>query len=209
MGEQRKGTKETLKLKIYNDLISKFMTNELAPGEIINRQALADEFQVSMAPVRDALQMLAQDGFIEIRSRSITIVRAIQKEDILGNLIMREAIESQAARIICGRIVEKNLDILLEEARLLDEEHDQIKYWQADVLFHRHLVELTDCQLMIHTYRQVMNICNFYQINSYFMNDNPKNRLDHSELVKKLITPNQNVAEDAIRRHLQSGKMNS
>lgn len=201
-------TEKTLSktLFIYNDLIDKFMKNELSPGTIIDRQALAEAYRVSIAPVKDALLMLTQDGLIEIRSRSVTIVKTVKQEDIRGSMLMREAIESEAVRIICGKTIRDNYDRLLEEAKALDSVEDQKKYWKADVDFHRHLVDLTGCQMMIDSYRRVMNIGIFCKINSYFMNEDPSGRLNHVELLNSLLTEDPGEADVYIRAHLRSGK---
>lgn len=207
MGKTTKpAAKENLTQKIYDDLLQKFLTYELVPGTVIDRKALAEEYQVSMAPLRDALQRLAQEGFVEIRSRSATIVRAIQKEDIYGMLIMREALESQVSRMICGTVVQEHYTELLQKATKVDQTEDIMSYWHADVDFHRQLVELSGCRLLINTYNQIMNVGNFYQINSFFMNSDPQKRVLHTELLEQLCNSNADTAEWAIRSHLQAGK---
>lgn len=198
--------KENLSTKIYNCLLDKILSNELAPGTVINRKALAEEYGVSMAPIREALLILSQEGFIEIRSRSVTIVKAVQKEDILGILTLREALESQTARIICGDIIRENYDTLLLQANRLDQAVEQMDYWHEDVQFHRQLVKLSNCQLLINTYNQIMNVGNFYKINSYFLNDDPNKRMLHSALLDDLLTVDPDIAEKKIRLHLQAGK---
>lgn len=198
--------KENLTLKIYNSLLQKFLTNELVPGTVIDRRAIAEEYHVSMAPVRDALQRLTLEGFIETRSRSATIVKAIQREDIYGTLTMREALESQVARMVCGEKVRSVQDALMETARWVDESVDIMNYWQADVRFHCQFVELCGCKLLIDTYNKIMNVGNFYQINSFFMNNDPQKRASHTELVLQLAKDDPDHAEAVLRRHLQAGK---
>lgn len=178
----------------------------MLPGEVIDRKQLAEQYNVSTAPVKDALLMLAQDGFIDVRARSVTIVKSVQREDIDGIMVMREAIETQAARMICGDILRSHFDELEVEAKNLNNISDQMEYWRADIEFHRHLVALTDCPLMINTYRQIMNIGNFYRMNSFFMNDSPTGRLNHIDLLNDLLTEDASVADECIRRHLRSGK---
>ena len=207
MGKTTKtASKENLTQKIYDDLLKKFLTYELVPGTVIDRKALAEEYQVSMAPIRDALLRLAQEGFIEIRSRRATIVKAIQKEDIYGMLIMREALESQVSRMICGDVVREHYDDLLQKATKVDQTEDIMSYWHADVEFHRQLVDLSGCRLLINTYNQIMNVGNFYQINSFFMNNDPQKRVLHTELLEQLMNGDADASEQAIRNHLQAGK---
>lgn len=201
--------KETLTLHIYNGLLEKFLSNEMAPGTIIDRKALAEEYQVSMAPVRDALQRLTLEGFIETKARSATVVRAIKQEDVFGTLAMREALEAQVARMICGVTIQNNLESLLEAALAVDNCTDLMDYWKADIAFHRKFIMLCNCKLLINTYSQIMNIGTFYQINSFFMNHDPEKRDCHVTLVKCLAESGPDAAEAAIRRHLQSGKTHS
>lgn len=201
-------TKESLTQAIYDDLLRRFMSNELVPGTIIDRKTLADEYQVSMAPLRDALQRLTLEGFIETRSRSATVVRAVQKEDIYGTLVMREALESQAARLICGRIVQEHYAALLDSASHVDSAEIMTDYWQADVEFHCQLVSLSNCELLIDTHKKVMNVGRFYQLNSYFMNCDPQKRESHGKLIEDLLTNDPDTAERIMRHHVMAGKSN-
>lgn len=204
--KQSKANKESLTLHIYNDLLEKFLSNEIAPGTLIDRKALAEEYQVSIAPVRDALQRLTLEGFVETKSRSATIVKAITQEDIYGTMAMREALEAQAARMVCGETVRQNMDMLLKAAKNVDESADITDYWKADIAFHQKFVELCKCRLMVNSYAQIMNMRNFYQINSFFMNHDPEKRESHISLIASLSNDDPDFAEAAIRKHLKSGK---
>lgn len=198
--------KDSLTQVIYNDLLRKFMANELVPGTIIDRKSLAEEYQVSMAPLRDALQRLALEGFIETRSRSATVVKAVQRDDVYGTLVMREALESQAARMICGETVQENLAALLEHADHVDTAVAMTDYWQADVEFHCQLVALSKCELLIETHKKIMNVGRFYQLNNYFMNRDPQKRESHHKLVEALLTRDPDEAERIMRHHVMAGK---
>ena len=198
--------KNSLTMQIYDGLLEKFLSNELAPGTIIDRRALAEEYHVSIAPVRDALQRLELEGFIETKSRSATVVKAITREDIFGMLAVREALEAQAARMVCGEVVRNNLDKLTRAAEQVDGCADIMDYWKADIQFHKEFISLCGCRLLINMYSQTMNVGNFYQINSFFMNRDPTKRDNHVALVQSLTNGDPDFAEAAIRRHLQSGK---
>ncbi len=119
---------------------------------------------------------------------------------------MREALEAQVARMVCGETIRSHMDELLEAAEKVDNCVNIMEYWKADIAFHRLFIELCGCKLLINTYAQIMNIGNFYQINSFFMNRDPEKRDNHAALVEYLKTADPDQAEAAIRKHLQSGK---
>ena len=192
---------------IYNDLLNKLQTSELAPGTLIDRKELARKYNVSMAPIRDALQRLALEGFIETHSRSATVVKAVQKEDIFGFMVLREALESQAIRITSKDSLVAEKDNLMELAKAMDSCVRIMDYWQADIAFHKHLVSLTKCNRLINTYEQIMNIGFFYQVNSYFARMDTSLCDSHVRLLNHLLTCNKDDAERAIRQHLNVGKM--
>ena len=198
--------KDNLALTIYNDLLEKLMTNKLAPGTIIDRNTLAEEYGVSMAPVRDALTRLTLEGFIITKPYSGTVVKAISREDVFGNLVMREALETQAVRMVHGQVIREHEAELLSLASQVDYCDRQADYWKADICFHQKLVSLCDCQLLISSYAQVMNIGNFYRINTFLMNHDPEKRSSHVELLKSLIDDDIQIAEKAILAHLHAGK---
>ena len=193
-------------LAIYNDLLDKLMTNKLSPGTIIDRATLAEEYAVSMAPIRDALTRLTLEGFITTKPYSGTVVKAVSREDVIGNLVMREALETQVVRMIHGKSIAAQKPDLLELAQTVDSCDQQADYWKADIAFHHKLVSLCNCPMLINTYEQIMNIGNFYRINTFFMNHDPQNRSSHIELLEKLLSDDPQIAEAAIISHLRSGK---
>lgn len=199
-------SKESLTDRIYYDLLNKLQASELVPGTLIDRKALATEYNVSMAPVRDALQRLSLEGFVETRSRSATVVKAIQEEDIYGAMVLREALETQAIRMIWGDIIHNEKENLYALALKVDSCNSILEYWQADINFHRHLVVLSGCRRLIDTYNQVMNLGTFYQVNKYFVRLDTIQCDSHIQLLHQLLEGKKHEAEQALRNHLSNGK---
>lgn len=204
--KETRSKKDNLTFSIYTDLLNKLMTNELGPGTIIDRNTLAEEYKVSVAPVRDALTRLTLEGFMVTKPYIGTVVKAISRDDVIGNLVMREALETQAVRMVCGKKILEHYEEMSLLAQAVESCTDQTSYWNADVAFHQKLVSLCECQLLINTYDQIMNIGNFYRVNTFLMNHDPANRNSHIELLENLKISDSQVAVDAIIRHLHAGK---
>jgi DNA-binding GntR family transcriptional regulator len=54
--------------RIANEITGQIRVGQIAPGEHLSTQRFADQFGVSRSPVREALQALAEQGVVELRS---------------------------------------------------------------------------------------------------------------------------------------------
>lgn len=65
MAGKRAVTKQSLPELIANDLRERILSGEMAEGEPIRQEALAEEYDVSRMPVREALKRLNAEGLIQ------------------------------------------------------------------------------------------------------------------------------------------------
>lgn len=85
--------------RAYLTLRERILRADYPFGTILSPRQLAREFGVSMIPVAEALQRLEYEELVERRPRAGTRVKIPTPEDIRGQYIVREALESQAARL--------------------------------------------------------------------------------------------------------------
>ena len=81
----------------------RILRGELALGSPLSRRKLAAEFGISLLPVAEALQLLESEGLVESRPRVGTRVFLPSAEDIRELYEVREALESQSARLFAER----------------------------------------------------------------------------------------------------------
>ena len=84
---------------LFEILRERISNHQIAPGTRLGEQAIADEFNVSRARVRDALAMLAQRGLVERFPAKGAVVRRLDLNVTLQVLDMRELLEGLAARL--------------------------------------------------------------------------------------------------------------
>ncbi len=82
----------------YKVLRQSILRGDLAAGERLRSDALANELKVSRTPVREALRKLEAEGLVE-RSGSGLIVREFSEKDLTELFYVREALEGMAARL--------------------------------------------------------------------------------------------------------------
>ncbi len=199
--------KRSLKQHVYHELLAKLLNNELIPGQILNRRAVAEELGVSVAPVLEAMLQLESEGFLESIARKGTQVRLIGQEDVVGMLVVREALECQAARMYCGEKLEQAMGLLLPLARELESESAaHPHHWIQELEFHAALVGLADCRMLSDEYKRCIHLNMFFGINRFYPSVGERGRMSHEQLLEQLTTRDPDEAERIIRAHVRSGK---
>ncbi len=115
-GDLRGGALQTtLAGKSYSYLREKLTRGEFPAGAQLVNRALAQEIGVSLAPVREAINRLAEEGLVKQVPGAGAFVRDFSREDLEETYIVREAVEgcaaAEAARNIRAREIEELEDI--------------------------------------------------------------------------------------------------
>lgn len=204
------GTTNSLKQKAYQAILGRILSQELLPGDILNRRAVAGELGMSTAPVLEAMLQLDAEGFLETLPRKGTRVRIVRPADVQGMLIVREALECQGARLCCGKPVRRELSRLkrLAERVESDWQRDSQVQWQAELEMHRALMELAGCPALLQTFDKLMSRAFFFLVNQALAAPavTPPPHHSHLTLLQALCTFDPDAAETAMREHIRLGK---
>ncbi len=87
----------------YVAIREQILRGQLALGTVVSRRRLAQQLGMSMLPISEAIQRLEAEGLVESRPQVGTRVRIPTEKDIRERFIIREALESQAARLFVER----------------------------------------------------------------------------------------------------------
>jgi len=101
-----------LKEKAYRIIKERLLRMEFEPGSRIREDRLAEEISMSRTPVREAVNRLTAEGFIQqIPRRGLFFVR-LEPDEIKDLLDVREALETLAIEKCIQRISAKQLAVL-------------------------------------------------------------------------------------------------
>lgn len=89
----------TLRERVYTALERLIIDGDLAPGEHLVETDLAHELGVSRGPVREALQTLSRDGWVELRPRQGAFVRQPSEAEVIEFFQVRALLEGECARL--------------------------------------------------------------------------------------------------------------
>ena len=112
--------------RAYELIRAQITTLEIAPGSVIHEQQLAEELDMGLSPVREALKLLAHDSLVVITPRYGLYVAEVNVPDLEQLSEMRMALESLSARLAALRATEDDIVVLealrLEQARISAED---------------------------------------------------------------------------------------
>jgi len=99
----------TSKTRIYRRLRRSIIMGRRQPGERLDVEELALQFDTSVTPVRDALQMLNQEGLVMIRPRSGYFVARMTLKELRDMLDLRKILELAAVERAALRVTESEV----------------------------------------------------------------------------------------------------
>jgi DNA-binding GntR family transcriptional regulator len=89
--------------RAYATLLEEIQSGILRPGAVLGEVEQAARLGVSRTPLREALGRLAADGLVAQQSPRVTVVTAIDADDIREIFEVRRALEESAARLAAER----------------------------------------------------------------------------------------------------------
>jgi DNA-binding GntR family transcriptional regulator len=98
-------------------LLADVFSGRVRAGDHLVTQDLAERFQVSHTPVREALIALSGMGIIDLLPNRGAIVRKISVQEVREVCQVRRILECEATRLACGRIALADLDELATDLR--------------------------------------------------------------------------------------------
>jgi len=135
----------SLRDSTYAELRSRIVNLTYQPGERLIERDLAAELEVSRIPLREAMQLLQNDGLVVLVPRQGAIVAPFTADDVRDLFDVRESLEVLAVRLAAERASKDGLARLREQmdlARAAIARRDDPEIAAANSAFHRVLVEV-------------------------------------------------------------------
>lgn len=134
--------------QIYASLRSEIILGHRRPGQRLAVDDLKARFGTSVTPVRDALQMLNQEGLITIKPRSGYFITRITLKTLSDMLDLREILELAAVERAATAITPDQLEILkqVHAGYTGDDDQAYTRYTDENRRFHYLLAQASGNQ---------------------------------------------------------------
>jgi DNA-binding GntR family transcriptional regulator len=149
---------------IYEILRTDILKSTIKPGEKLSEVRLAKRFNVSRAPIRDAITKLQQDQLVLVKPQVGTIIMPVSLKKAKDILQIRLLLEPYAAQIAAQKITKEDRELLRDQfeklARVKDAgEGKKQRLFETDWLLHNLIwerCENPEIKAIINNYRDEM-----------------------------------------------------
>jgi DNA-binding GntR family transcriptional regulator len=176
------------------------------PEEIrLDERRLSQGLGVSRTPIREAMTLLEQEGFVRTRPRRGIFVVRKTKREIVEMITVMAALESMAARLAALRAAAADV---AELRRLMDDFRDTnggerlAEYSDANIAFHQAIIKMSGCALLTEmTENLFIHMRAIRKITIHQENRAARSITDHMRIIEALERRDPELAERLAREH--------
>ncbi len=145
MGLSIKGTSD----QIADVLRFEIESGDLLPGSSLNQVQLADRFNLSRIPIREALRRLEAEGYLTYRPNKGAVIADTPNASELREIIeVREAVETRLMEHAIGNVDEELLARATEAMNAMNRARDEVSLRGSHEHFHSVLFSAANRPLM-------------------------------------------------------------
>ena len=145
-----------LRVQVASRLRKAILSGRMLPGAALVETALAEKMNVSRAPIREAIQILENDGLVETIAYKGKRVKPLTAREVAETYSLREVFEVMAVRLILENGAP--LDTLrthCDEMTAAAEANNFEALVVADEAFHHALIRLADHNLLLTSWKNL------------------------------------------------------
>jgi DNA-binding GntR family transcriptional regulator len=204
-GTSRVARPAPLRQAVYEALAELIANGTLRPGQHLVESDLAEHLGVSRQPVREALQRLQGDGWVELRPAHGAFVHTPTGEEVIQLLEVRSALEAYSAYGAAQHATSGDIARLHEmqaagEAALAAD--DQRELADASAAFHWCIVQMSGNKVLAGLISQVERRVRWY----YTPIARPRGReawIEHASLITAIADGDAERAQRLMRHHTE------
>ncbi|WP_223155144.1 GntR family transcriptional regulator [Alkalibacillus aidingensis] len=196
--------RQSLREQVYQQLKTAIIRLELSPGKRVRDQDLAEEFNVSRTPVREALRRLEDEGLVEASPGSFTRIAEIDLEEVKQATVVVASLHALATKLANVNLNEDDIETLelinLQLQRKL-EKRDVIGAVECDDRFHEVFLKKSNNQEIVKALEPVepkIRRLEFAKFNSV---EGINSVSDHQDIIKACQKGNSHLVSDLVEKN--------
>lgn len=193
----------------YNLIKEKILTLDLKPGQPLKEVELSKQLNLSRTPIREAMQRLITESFIDSNDSQLNKVSEISVEKFVEIYQLREVLEN-----LCVKLATFNWENRseIEELRVISRHQSTLarknnlnskEFLYLDRLFHKKLVEMTRNNLLIQELKRTADLYYRYNYYAIFTNRALLTVMEHMDILDAVEYRDSRKAQQIMKSHLR------
>ena len=198
-----------LKEYVYHEIKKRLINNTIKPGERLWEDKIAEELGVSRTPVREAINRLVAEKFIENRSHKGIFAAEISKEDLDNMLDVRIALETLSVKECCKLIKDEEIEDLQRiyqdySNKLINNEY--IEASQLDSQMHKFIAQISKNKKLMEYINEIQDIFAYARTSQVKWTPSKVNRSlqDHKNLIEAISNRDKESAVKFIKKDIEA-----
>jgi DNA-binding GntR family transcriptional regulator len=194
----------SVKSSVAGFLREEILSGRLEPGERIVEAKWATQLNVAQASVREALNMLAVEGFVKKQSGRSARVTTLSEEDVVQIYELRMSLEGLAARLVTVRQPDlRDLEQALADMHSAVQCGNMRTWCERDLSFHLLLCEKSGNRFLLEYVRRlIVPLFAFITLRQHVIMTNPerwrKSYEEHSRILEAVRSGDSYLAQREV-----------
>ncbi|MEU6373198.1 GntR family transcriptional regulator [Streptomyces sp. NPDC046909] len=194
-----------LRDRVFEALLELIVTRSLQPGQHLVESELAGHLGVSRQPVREALQRLNTEGWVDLRPAQGAFVHEPTEEEADQLLTVRTLLEAEAARLAAAHASDAGISVLEElctegERAVATDDVDAAVALNARL--HAKVIELAGNTVLAELAAQVDRRVRWYYT-PVARQRGRQSWIEHRELIAAIAAHDDRRATEVMRAHTE------
>jgi DNA-binding GntR family transcriptional regulator len=194
-----------LRQQVYEGLEELIIYGGLAPGEHLVEVNIAKRLGVSRVPVREALQLLHRDGWVDLRPRQGAFVHQPTVEEVEDVFSVRTILEVESARLAASNATDESVQMLediLRTGKVALERANERELVLLNSQFHSSVTRLGGNRVLESLIAGLDKRIRWY-FAPVVRYRGPESWREHAEIVDAIAARDPERACEAMRRHAE------
>jgi len=201
-------TSKSKKAVVYENLKKRIITHYLKPGDPLNENVLSRELKTSKTPVREAIQQLEKEGFVENVPGKGSFVSRISFQDIRELFEIRELLECEVIKRAALKSAPDKVESIKKKFEMESNEDKNAKdHFKAGDRIHTFVFESFGNKRLLEYYKRLQEHIIRMRLNFFselHQERSEQSFREHLDIMDALIAQDPLRAEKAMRDHLRN-----
>ncbi|MBD7964784.1 GntR family transcriptional regulator [Fictibacillus norfolkensis] len=201
--------KETVEQRVYHLIKNAILNRQIAPGNQLFENAIAEKVNASRTPIRSAIMKLESEGLVNVIPNKGAFIVQPTIEEMVQAFEMRKSLEEMAIQkgfthLAANEITQ--LKQLLNEMKMAYKKREIVPYQENNNEFHLVLANASANRYLIEFMKKILSQITIYMVLYDVFNGKSNNEeldiLEHEQMIHYIENGEQEKLKTLILQHL-------